>query len=148
MLDRWIAGFTQNTAATSLDSVDPELRPLTLSVSKEEAIAAIRRWASHSSRWSVEQVLDAVAPPSASELHGSESSDAIPSSPPNAIVSLVRQSRVFRFRDDVQVSLRQRDDQTLELWMTSASRVGKGDLGQNARNLKSLRRGILSQLNP
>ena len=49
----------------------------------------------------------------------------------------VRKSRLFRFEDDVTVEASVRgagSDAVFE----SASRVGKGDLGQNVRNLRDL----------
>jgi uncharacterized protein (DUF1499 family) len=49
----------------------------------------------------------------------------------------VRESRIFRFEDDVTVSLSARGTGS-EVVFESASRVGKGDLGQNPRNLRDL----------
>ncbi len=43
-------------------------------------------------------------------------------------------SRLFRFVDDVTVRVRAEGDQTV-VSVRSASRVGKGDFGQNARNI-------------
>jgi uncharacterized protein (DUF1499 family) len=56
-------------------------------------------------------------------------------------VRAVRTTRLLRFRDDVtaRVSLAP-DGARLEL--TSVSRVGKGDLGQNPRNIKELLRAV------
>lgn len=49
----------------------------------------------------------------------------------------VRESRLFRLADDVTVSLSARGSGS-EVVFESASRVGKGDLGQNMRNLRDL----------
>ena len=49
----------------------------------------------------------------------------------------VRESRLFRFTDDVTVSLSARVTGS-EVVFESASRMGKGDLGQNPRNLRGL----------
>lgn len=49
---------------------------------------------------------------------------------------------VLRFTDDVQVHLLARADGTLEARVRSASRVGKGDLGANARHVMDLRAAL------
>ncbi len=49
----------------------------------------------------------------------------------------VRESRIFRFKDDVTVNISARGTGS-EAVFESASRVGKGDLGQNPRNLRDL----------
>lgn len=51
-------------------------------------------------------------------------------------------SSLFRFRDDVRVSVStQRTDHT-ELHVRSASRVGRGDLGANAHHIMQLRKAL------
>jgi uncharacterized protein (DUF1499 family) len=60
-------------------------------------------------------------------------------------VRAVRTTRLFRFRDDVTARVRPwvrpyPDGARLEL--TSASRLGRGDLGQNPRNLEELLRAV------
>lgn len=52
-------------------------------------------------------------------------------------LSAVRRTRLFRFKDDVTVRVTTLGDGS-EAYIESASRVGKGDLGQNRRNLKEL----------
>lgn len=53
----------------------------------------------------------------------------------------VRTTRLLRFRDDVKVRVYgDGDDAGAEL--TSASRIGKGDLGQNPRNIMELLRTV------
>ncbi|MGF1472914.1 MAG: DUF1499 domain-containing protein [Rubrobacteraceae bacterium] len=52
-------------------------------------------------------------------------------------LSAVRQTRLFRFKDDVTVHIEQTGESS-EALFESASRVGKGDLGQNPRNLQEL----------
>lgn len=53
------------------------------------------------------------------------------------VIWLTRRTRVFRFVDDVHVIAEPTPDGT-RLLLRSASRVGKDDLGQNARNLQEL----------
>lgn len=49
-------------------------------------------------------------------------------------IQAVRESRLFQFKDDVTVDVSAREDGS-EAIFESASRVGKGDMGQNLRNL-------------
>lgn len=50
-------------------------------------------------------------------------------------------SRVFKFVDDVRIRVARRDD-TVLVEVTSASRVGRGDFGQNARNIRTFFGGL------
>jgi uncharacterized protein (DUF1499 family) len=54
-------------------------------------------------------------------------------------VRAVRKTRPFRFEDDVTARVGPHPDGA-RLALTSASRLGKGDLGQNPRNLAELLR--------
>ena len=56
-------------------------------------------------------------------------------------VRAVRKTRLFRFADDVTARVRPHPDGA-RLELTSASRLGKGDLGQNPRNLTELLRAV------
>ena len=51
-------------------------------------------------------------------------------------ITLVRTSTLFRFKDDVVVKV-EGTTQSM-VYATSRSRVGKGDLGQNPRNIRTL----------
>jgi uncharacterized protein (DUF1499 family) len=53
----------------------------------------------------------------------------------------VRKTRLFRFADDVTAQVRPHPDGA-RLELTSASRLGRGDLGQNTRNLEELLRAV------
>ncbi len=53
------------------------------------------------------------------------------------VVWLTRRTRIFRFVDDIHLVVEPAPHGT-RLLMRSASRVGKDDLGQNARNLAEL----------
>jgi uncharacterized protein (DUF1499 family) len=56
-------------------------------------------------------------------------------------VRAVRKTRLFGFRDDVTARVYS-DPDGARLELTSASRLGKGDLGQNPRNLEELLRAV------
>lgn len=52
-------------------------------------------------------------------------------------VHFVRRTRVFRFADDIRVTLRA-EGEGVRVDAESRSRLGKGDLGQNRRNILEL----------
>lgn len=56
-------------------------------------------------------------------------------------VRAVRRTRLFRFRDDVTARVYPEPKGT-RLELASASRLGRGDLGQNPRNLEELLRAV------
>lgn len=57
--------------------------------------------------------------------------------PARAVINAEVTSRLFRFVDDVQIRIEEQDGHAVA-HVRSASRVGKGDFGQNARHIRSL----------
>lgn len=106
---------TRNWAETSDN--DPKLAPLLLPLPREQASAHIRTTIENMPRW---QVL---------------SFDA------NGIKA-TRRTRLFRFVDDVSIRLEAASDASTRVHVHSQSRVGKGDLGQNRRNIIELLRAV------
>jgi uncharacterized protein (DUF1499 family) len=53
-------------------------------------------------------------------------------------IQAVHATRVFRFKDDVAVSLRSIGENRTRVSVRSRSRLGKWDFGQNARNIREL----------
>lgn len=140
MVDDWSRDWTENTASTSVDAEDPWLRPAQLPLSPREVAERLERWATGASAWEVV----------------SRGSDG-----PIERLHLVHKTRLWRFRDDVQVTIEpmeiegeQAGVESLAAEPTgsmatgarvsaeSASRIGKGDLGQNPRNLRELMRAV------
>lgn len=60
-------------------------------------------------------------------------------------LSATRQTGLLRFTDDITVRIVERNGGT-EAHFESASRVGKGDLGQNPRNLTELLEAVNGEL--
>ena len=81
-------------------------------VDRKEFLAAARRAADRLPRWTVRDA-------------GEEG------------LNLVHSTRIFRFKDDVTVRTF-REDVTTRSVFESTSRIGKGDFGQNPRNLREL----------
>src|SRR5262245_57309085 len=107
---RWL---TRNWADTG-EPGDPSLAPRILALPPREALDAVRAAVARLPRWRV------------------ESTD-----PDQLLVRATRRSRLFRFVDDVTVRL-ERDGGGSRVHARSQSRVGRGDFGQNRRNLLEL----------
>ena len=105
---RW---FTKNWANTS-EPTHADLAPVVVPLPVEQATELVRRAVGTLPRWRVESE-------SAGEL------------------KLSRRTRVIGFVDDVTVTLKPAGPGTM-IHAASQSRVGKGDLGQNRRNILEL----------
>ncbi len=120
IVDDWSRDLTTNTASTDPNAADPRLRPLGVDASDEQFAEAVRSFAEQNGAW---------------ELVGSDDSTH----------KLVRTTGLLRFKDDVTVSLTQTGGGRV-VEASSASRVGRGDLGQNPRNLRELLGGLEQRL--
>jgi len=112
----WIggcAGLTTNHAETSPVHDDPTLRTRYLSGDYDAVFSAASKVADTLPRWKI--VGDERAPGS---------------------ILAERQTRLFKFVDDVRIEITQTDDGKVAVNLSSQSRVGKGDFGQNARNIR------------
>jgi uncharacterized protein (DUF1499 family) len=109
-------GSGPNVAATDESARDPRLHPRLLPLPLEPAAEALARAVAALPRW---RVVARQGP----------------------VISATRTTRLFRFVDDVLVLLEPADGGT-QVRARSASRVGRGDLGQNRRNLAELWRAL------
>lgn len=121
MIDNLIRGLTMNVASISPHAKDPGLRTLVADADQNTVVQAVTAWADAEPLW---QIVDTDV-----------NSDT-------ARITMVRTTRVLRFKDDVIVTLSTNDDGETQMNATSQSRIGKGDLGQNARNLRKLQSGV------
>ena len=108
----WIS---KNTYATRTDSPEPELRPRSYRKPMSEVLAAAQSAVGAIPRWKVEEVSE-----KDSKIHAT------------------RTTGLFRFVDDIYIDVAAGADGRLELNVHSKSRVGKGDFGQNRRNILEL----------
>lgn len=106
---RW---FTANTADTSVPT-HADLAPLTLPGGVAEVVTLVRSAIAGRANW-------AVAPDS-----------------PGVDLRLTRRTTVMRYTDDIRLTLTATGGSVV-IHAESASRVGKGDLGQNRRNILEL----------
>jgi uncharacterized protein (DUF1499 family) len=105
-------GSGSNFAATSPAADDPRLRPRVLSLDPPAAVDRVAAAIAGLRRWRVVGHRDGV-------------------------VQATRTTRLFRFVDDISILLEPAAGGTA-VSARSASRVGRGDLGQNRRNLAEL----------
>ena len=133
-IDNWRRGLTTNWAELRDASDDPELRSLNLQASPHEVAERISNWAERTSRWRLTEVNDSQGETTSPDGSSTDSHVSIQ-------LRLTRRTRVFRFVDDVHVVLAPSGSGT-KVTAESRSRVGKGDLGQNRRNLKELVRAL------
>lgn len=125
-VDDWSRDWTTNHAQLQATSTDPLLRPQTLSGPPTAIADALESEIGRLAPWSLiarEQQAGEV------RLH------------------LTHRTRLLRFVDDVHVTLTA-DEGATRVTASSRSRVGKGDLGQNPRNLKALVEILLSISSP
>ncbi len=119
-IDDWSRDWTTNTAATSPQASDPWLQPATTQLPVETLAARLTEWVSQQPAWSLQTT--------------EQKGDAVH-------LQLIRSTRLLRFKDDVEVVLTATPAGTT-VRASSASRVGKGDLGQNPRNLRELMQAV------
>lgn len=105
-----LRGLTKNWANTS-EPTHPDLAPLAVPLPPEVAVGKVKAAVGTMARWRAE--------PSESGLH------------------LTRRTRLFRFVDDVKLRFVP-DGGGCLIHAESRSRIGKGDLGQNRRNILEL----------
>lgn len=134
-IDDWSRDLTTNTAWT--DDASQTLKPLRVAKSPELVKADLLRVVESMSNWRVAD----------SGEDGSANGDAPPSGDAALKVHLVRTTTIMRFKDDIWVTLLPGDaDGSTIVQVRSQSRLGKGDLGQNPRNIRELL-GRLGQSN-
>lgn len=105
-------GSGSNIAATADGAADPRLRPHVYPLSPVQTAHAVVDAIDSLPRWAV--------------IAGKD-----------GVIWATRRTRLFRFVDDVYLLLLPAHDSTV-VFARSASRVGRGDMGQNRRNLGEL----------
>jgi len=115
-IENWKRDLTTNQASLEFTATDELLRPPLLSMSTAAAADRIATWVETQGKWQMvsrKSVNDGVE------------------------IRLTRTTAILRFTDDIQIMLSSEGGST-RVSAESRSRIGKGDLGQNPRNLKEL----------
>ncbi len=111
---RLVTYLTTNVAATEQESPFPELSPRTFPVPPAKLFDAVKQ-ACQELGWQVVAV-----------------------EPERRSLAAVVTTRLWRFKDDVRMQVTGLPGGESALYVRSASRVGKGDLGANARHILDL----------
>ena len=111
-LKEWL---TKNIYVTTPNNAEPFFRPRKYAKAKEEVAAVVQETLGSLARWKVVEYRE-----NQGRIHATHT------------------TRLFRFVDDVNIYIVQGLDGITKLEIISQSRVGKGDLGQNKRNIKEL----------
>lgn len=122
-IDDWGRDWNHNSATLEPDARRAELRPVRLDCSADEAAGRIQNWADSDPRWDV-----------VSQSAGQSDEHSVR-------MKLTRTTTFMRFVDDVEVEI-DADGDGVVITARSQSRVGKGDLGQNPRNLIELTKAL------
>ncbi|KLU01770.1 hypothetical protein RISK_006269 [Rhodopirellula islandica] len=135
LVDDWGRDWTNNHAKWDDSATDPGKRPLRLPKPIAEVRRDLETWVESEPIWQVESIAD-------------DSVDA-PVAGQTQVIHLTRRTKWLRFVDDVHVQLTEEVSPTGEVVTRvdaeSQSRVGKGDLGQNPRNLQHLREAFSAE---
>lgn len=114
-VDDWSRDFSTNVAMTGESG---PLKPLRLTQGVERTVEQLREAVARNSHW---QWVDNTA------------------TSQGTVINLVRTTTLLRFKDDIQVTIVPDEPHDgVVINAISRSRVGKGDLGQNPRNIKEL----------
>jgi len=117
---RILSWFSRNWADTD-EGYHPGLAPVDLPLAPDLALAEVEAVVRGLRRWQVASV-----------------------DPAAAIIKATRRTRLFRYIDDVTIRAESLADGRTRIHAHSKSRVGKGDLGQNRRNLLELLKPLRS----
>ncbi|MCM2373046.1 DUF1499 domain-containing protein [Aporhodopirellula aestuarii] len=146
MIDDWGRDWTTNHARLSATQTDPMLQPIEIDADVKDVETVIQNWVDLQPAWAIVSETETGQGPLSQQ-------PSIGASSSMRRLHLTRTTPVFRFVDDIQIELTPIESgpsggPRTRVDAGSRSRVGKGDLGQNPRNLKELRQGILDQSHP
>jgi len=138
-IDDWSRDLTTNEASTSETAADALLRPRRIRRPRDEVVGLLERAAERLRGWTFEGKRHVAAK---AEDHTGDTVE----------LKFVRETRLFRFKDDITLRVSgvvDADGNRLSIVTGhSQSRVGKGDLGQNPRNLREILTALDAQLVP
>ena len=123
-VENWSRDFTTNRAATDEASADPRLRPIESPRAPTELGKLVVEAAGKLPHWELAEQTESGG---AVKLH------------------FIRTTGLWKFKDDIRVQIEPAPGGGSRLTADSRSRVGKGDLGQNPRNLHELLEAVRGQ---
>ncbi|MEN1681994.1 MAG: DUF1499 domain-containing protein [Planctomycetota bacterium] len=142
-VEDWSRDLATNRAATDIGASHPLMRPITQRFTVERLDEALEGLCRDLPHWSQPDPPKPLPTDANLPLQG----DAI------AERHLVRTTGVMRYKDDLWLVVgpnpeepADAEDPRWRLHIVSRSRVGKGDLGQNPRNIRELNQALVSRL--
>ncbi len=117
----WLDGLVKNWAELDPESPDRDLRPVEVPCPVEQAVSRVEQGLSRKAGWCL-----------------------ISAYPARGFLHATHKTRLWRFVDDVHLQF-EPVGETTRIVARSQSRIGKGDFGQNARNLKALVRYLRAE---
>ncbi|EAQ80491.1 hypothetical protein DSM3645_14135 [Blastopirellula marina DSM 3645] len=118
-VDDWSRDLSTNVAETQVKAADPLLRPLLVKGTVDCASNVVQEQIASIPRWNVESADAGV----------------------ETVIHATRKTPLWGFVDDIRVTITPGEPAT-SIAVYSKSRLGKGDLGQNPRNIKELMRRL------
>ncbi|WP_224242112.1 DUF1499 domain-containing protein [Hyalangium gracile] len=107
-----LTALTRNVAETSPQHEDPRLRTRSYPLSRETVWSTVQELATSQEGWTI-----------------------VRTDPAEGVLEAEARTRLFKFVDDVTLRVRPASGQRISVDLSSRSRVGKGDLGTNARRI-------------
>lgn len=141
-IEDWSRDLSTNRAATDQAAEHPLMRPLTQRFSVEQLDLALEEICREQSAWSQPEPPKQRPADSLIKFEGQVLAER----------HLVRTTRLMRYRDDVWLVVTaapvdiEGSEEKLRVHMESRSRIGKGDLGQNPRNLREINELLIAKL--
>jgi uncharacterized protein (DUF1499 family) len=120
-VEDWSRDLSVNVATTDANSADERLRPIHSSLPPGKIAERVEAAAAALPRWEL----------ASREENAAAEEQAV-------LLHFIRTTPLMRFKDDIRVRIEAAPDGGSVLTAESRSRVGKGDLGQNPRNLREL----------
>lgn len=127
-VEDWSRDLTTNVAATSADHPDERQRPVVLRGDVRHVQTLVEQFIAMRPAWRLADDERGAPPPALAK----------PLAEGATTLHLVRTTPLMRYRDDVWVAIEPVGDHQVRIGAESRSRLGKGDLGQNPRNLREL----------
>ena len=137
-VEDWGRDLTTNIASTSVDGSDQSLRPLEVDASSTQVKEALESLCESSTSW--ESASEPVPVPEDATAFANLDKQV-------DTIHLLHVSGIFKYRDDIWIALEEKPAGGLRLHAESRSRIGKGDLGQNPRNIRELFSYLQSSIN-